>query len=159
MTLWKRCVLGLLAALTAATAAQAQQPIIYPSRGQTPEQQQADQGVCYTWAQQTTGVNPMSLGQQSASAPPAPRPGAPLVVGAAGGAAAGAVVGAIAGNAGKGAGIGAVAGLVGGGIVARNRQAAYHTQHQQQQAAVQQSISTFNRAYNACLEGRGYVVK
>ncbi len=147
------------AATLAATAAIAQQPIIYPARGQTYEQQQADQGVCYTWAQQSTGVNPAALAQQGGMAPPPPSAGRPIVGGTLGGAAAGALIGSISGNAGKGAAIGAATGLIGGGLYAGHQQRQYSAQQAQRQTQVQQAISTFNRAYSACMEGRGYVVK
>jgi hypothetical protein len=79
---------------------------IYPSRGQSP-QQQIDQGQCYSWAVQQSGFNPAN--PQIPGGPP-PAAGAPqggLFRGAAGGAALGAIGGAIGGNAGKGAAIGA----------------------------------------------------
>jgi hypothetical protein len=39
----------------------------YPARGQTPQQQQRDEGQCYGWARQTTGIDPMA----KPAAPPA----------------------------------------------------------------------------------------
>jgi hypothetical protein len=76
--------------------------------------------------------------------------------GAARGAASGAAIGAIAGDAGKGAAIGAVGGTMVGGARARNnRQAAADSS----QAQVQGAMDTFNRAWSACMEGRGYSVK
>lgn len=35
-------------------------PIIYPAKGQTQQQQQADQGECHGWAVQNTGIDPAS---------------------------------------------------------------------------------------------------
>ena len=61
----------------------------------------------------------------------------------------GAAVGAIGGNAGKGAAAGAVVGGVGG----RRRSVA--AQQQQQQA----TRSAYDRAFAACMEGRGYTVR
>jgi hypothetical protein len=139
----------LIVGMLAAAAAPAQQLIVYPTRGQTYEQQQADQGACYTWAQQTTGVNPVALAQQGTSSPPPPAPGRPVVGGTLGGAAAGAIIGSFSGNAGKGAGIGALTGLIGGGLVAGHRQQTYNAKQQQQQTQTQQALSTFNRAYSA----------
>ena len=72
-----RCKLELLSAamLLASLQAYAQQQIIYPSKGQTPEQQNKDQGECYVWAKQQTGVDPVAVAQQSASQPPRVRRG------------------------------------------------------------------------------------
>jgi hypothetical protein len=61
----------------------------------------------------------------------------------------GAAVGAIAGDAGKGAAAGAV---VGG---ARGRRGSMAAQQQQQAA----SSNAYDRAFAACMEGRGYTVR
>jgi hypothetical protein len=53
--------------------AHAQQPIIYPAKGQSSQQQANDMGQCQVWAQQTTGVNPAALAQRSADQPPGPQ--------------------------------------------------------------------------------------
>jgi Glycine zipper len=82
--------------------------------------------------------------------------GGQRVVGAGGGALGGLAIGAIAGNAGKGAAIGAVVGTMAGGRQARQSQSA---QNQQAVAAQQQALNTYNRAFSACLEGRGYTIK
>jgi len=128
----------------------------YPSKGQSPAQQNKDEGACYGWAKQQTGIDPMAV----ASAPPPPSGpatgGGERVRGAARGAAGGVAVGAIAGDAGKGAAIGAVVGTMAGGRQARQNQA---SQQQQAQAAKGATIQHFNKAFGACMEGRGYVVK
>jgi hypothetical protein len=128
----------------------------YPSKGQSPAEQNKDEGACYAWAKQQTGIDPMAV----ASAPPPPSGpatgGGERVRGAARGAAGGVAVGAIAGDAGKGAAIGAVVGTMAGGRQARQNQA---SQQQQAQAAKGATIQHFNKAFGACMEGRGYVVK
>ena len=148
-----------VAAIALACPASAQQPIIYPSKGQTAEQQSKDQGECYAWAKQQTGVDPVALAQTSSSQPAPTGPQGERVAGAARGAVGGAVIGAIAGDAGEGAAIGAVVGTMAGG--ARQRQRAQGQQQQQQQAQqqTQQALATYNRAVTACLEGRGYTIK
>ena len=140
-----------------ASTASGQSLIFYPSKGQSTQQEQKDEGECHVWAKQKTGVNPAEV----ASGPPpqAQGPaggGGQRVRSAAVGAAGGAAIGAIAGDAGKGAGIGAVAGTMAGG-----RQARLSRAQQQQQAAQGQSsqIASYNKAISACMEGRGYVVK
>jgi hypothetical protein len=154
MSKFNRFVIG-GAALLWAAAAIAQQPIIYPAKGQSPEQQNKDQGECYVWAKQTTGIDPVALAGTPVQAQQKSSAGA-AVGGAARGAAGGAAIGAIAGNAGKGAAIGAVAGTMGGMNRAHANQA---TANQQAQAGRQEQINTFNRAQAACLGGRGYTVQ
>ena len=51
------------AALALALTAAAQQPIIYPAKGQSAQQQQKDQGECQVWATNTTGIDPVALAQ------------------------------------------------------------------------------------------------
>jgi len=128
----------------------------YPSKGQSAAQQNKDEGECYTWAKQQTGIDPAAV----ASAPPPPSGpaagGGERVRGAAKGAVGGLAVGAIAGDSGAGAAIGAVVGTMAGGRQARQNQQA---QQQQAQDAKAGALRQFNKAFGACLEGRGYVVK
>ena len=142
--------------------ATSQQTFIYPSRGQSPQQEQFDKGQCYSWAVQQTGFDPMN---PQVYTPPPPPPGAPpagMLGGAAGGAAMGAVGGAIGGDAGKGAAIGAaVGGLF--GLMRRARWAEEEHQQQQayqaqQQSALAQGRASYNRAFSTCMTGRGYTV-
>lgn len=130
--------------------------IAYPKKGQTQEQFEKDQFECHKWAKGQTGVDPTKP-QQSAAAPPPKQGGA--IRGAAGGAALGAIGGAIGGNAGKGAAIGAGVGAAAGALRQgrQNREAAAA---QQQAQAQQQGVQAqYDKAYGACLEGRGYAVK
>jgi hypothetical protein len=143
-----------VAALSLAAAAVAQKPIIYPSRGQSPQQQSRDDGECYVWAKQSTGIDPAIVAQTPATAP-ASEPGGERARGAARGALGGLAIGAIAGDAGQGAAIGAVVGTMAGGRQARQNEAAAQQQAQQNQ---QHQIDTFYRAYGACMQGRGYTV-
>jgi hypothetical protein len=146
-----------LVTLALATPAAAQKPIVYPAKGQSTAQQQKDDSECYAWAKQTTGIDPAVV----ASSPPPQQTGPAAgggqrVRGAARGAAGGAAIGAIAGDAGQGAGIGAVVGTMAGGRQARQQQAA---QNQQAVAQQQELIHTHQRAFSACMEGRGYTIK
>jgi len=135
---------------------------IYPSRGQSPQQEQSDRAGCYTWATQQTGFNPAN--PQIPGGPP-PMPGSPeggLVRGAIGGAAMGAIGGAIGGNAGVGAGIGGAVGGLFGGMRRRRwmeqeefQQSAYLAQRQD---ALDQGRGNFNQAFAVCMTGRGYTV-
>jgi hypothetical protein len=151
-----RYAIGVLIAIAPATTVLAQQPIVYPAKGQSAQQQKKDEGECYVWAKQNTGVDPAAL---AAAPPPAPSGpaagGGERAKGAARGAVGGAAIGAIAGDAGAGAGIGAVAGTMAGGRNARQNQTKAQQQAQGQQ---QQQINTYHRAYGACMQGRGYTV-
>ena len=157
-------------------AAAAAQPYIYPDKGQTPQQQESDKGQCYMWAVQQTGFDPAN--PQAAMAPPPqpwqqPQQQAPqggMLRGAAGGAAMGAVGGAIGGDAGRGAAIGAGVGALFGGIRRMRWEEQQQQQMQmeqrqqqsymaQQQGAMSQGRANYERAFGACMAGRGYTVR
>jgi len=135
-----------LATMAVASGLALGQAYIYPTRGQSPQQQQKDQGECHAWATQQSGVNPAAM------APPPSGPTGQVAGTAARGAAVGAVGGAIGGNAGKGAAIGAATGALVGGF----RRADQRRSAEQAQA---QASAAYGRANAACLEGRGYTVK
>jgi hypothetical protein len=143
-----------VAAMCMAFTAMAQKPLAYPAKGQSAQQQSSDDGACYAWARQNTGIDPATPPPPQASGPATG--GGERVGGALRGAAGGAIIGGIAGDAGEGAAIGAVVGTMAGGRRARQNQQA---QNQQAQAQHQQQIDTFYRAYGACMEGRGYTIK
>ena len=139
------------------------QPYIYPNKGQSASQQAKDQAECGNWAKQQSAFDPAA--PQKASAPP-PTPGAPMggvLRGGARGALGGLAIGAIAGNAGKGAAIGAAAGGLLGGMrrvdQVRSQQYAQQQWASQQAAIYEQNRANYNRAFGACMEGRGYTVK
>jgi hypothetical protein len=119
----------------------------YPDKGQSTKQQQRDKRECQEWATQQTGVDPSKT-------PAAPR----KLGGAAGGAAVGAARGAAEGEAGAGAARGAVRGRLLGAIRQRREE-------QQQNSGTEGGESQqgkredYDRAYGACLTGRGYTVK
>jgi len=129
----------------------------YPTKGQDAAQQQKDEGECYGWAKQQTGIDP--------AAPPPAAPEAKKVKGggakgAAGGAAGGAAIGAIAGDAGTGAAIGATAGAARGRRQQKKANKQAEAQAQAQAGAQQQqTLDTFKKAFGGCLDGRGYSVK
>jgi len=151
-----RVILGIgVAGVLIATSAWGQQLYIYPQRGQSFDQQAVDKAECERWATQQTGYNP------GAPLPP-PTAGAPqggMFRGAAGGAALGAVGGAIGGDAGKGAAIGAGVGALFGGFRRMRAMEEEQAQMASYQAQTAQATGGFNRAYGACLQGRGYTVQ
>jgi hypothetical protein len=130
--------------------------ISYPTKGQPPSQQSQDEGMCYAWAKQQTGIDPIAVASRPTAQHGPAVGGGQRLGGAARGAAGGAAIGAIAGDAGKGAAIGAVTGTLAGGMRARRYGAAQEAQAQQ---AKTNTLQHFNRAFGACMEGRGYVVK
>ncbi len=149
--------------LLAASVALAQEVIVYPAKGQSQEQTEKDKFDCYQWAKGQTGFDPMAPPTASTPPPQTQAPTTSAGKGAVGGAALGALIGGIAdGNWGHGAAYGAVAGGLFGGYK-KHKQEEANTQQQdqwaQQQAQqYQQQRYNYNRAYAACLEGRGYTV-
>ena len=144
-----------LTAQLAATCAWGQQLYIYPQRGQSFDQQAVDKAECQRWATEQTGYNP-------ATPPPPPMAAAPqggMFRGAFGGAALGAIGGAIGGDAGKGAAIGAGVGGLFGGFRRMRAMEEEQAQMANYQAQTAQATGGFNRAYSACLQGRGYTVQ
>ena len=143
-----------------ACAAAAQQPIIYPARGQSAMQQQTDTAQCHAWAQQTTGVDPVALAEQMASSPPQPQQRGGLLRGAGGGALFGTLIGGAAGGHwGEGAGIGAVVGTMGMGMRMRREQQQMEMQQTGMRQQASSQLATYNRAVSACMTGRGYTVE
>lgn len=157
MRLIKRVALFLSATYLVAGLALAADVFIYPQQGQSKEQQQKDEWECYSWGKQQTGFDPMAR-PTATSAPPEQRSSG-VVGGAARGAAGGAIGGAIAGDAGKGAAIGAAAGGMIGGMRRRQDQRRRQDWEQQQAAQYNQRRSEYNRAFGACMSGRGYTVR
>jgi YMGG-like Gly-zipper len=138
---------------------------VFPAKNQTAQQQANDETSCFGWAKTQTGIDPMAIKpqapdqQQAAAAADASTQGA-RVKGAARGAAAGAVIGGIAGDAGQGAAIGAAAGTMAGGSQKRQaRRQAQEGASQQAQVSVEQQKATYNKAFSACMEGKGYTIK
>lgn len=157
-------VLGIVLAGNA-LAQQQQDFIVYPSQGQSQQRMEQDKFECYNWAKQQTGFDPMAMPTATSAPPPdsSASTGGDAVKGGALGALAGLAIGSLSGNAGAGAAIGAAAGGLFGGLRARHEQE--EAQQAQQQWADQQAAQYvqkrdyYNRAYKACLVGRGYTVQ
>jgi hypothetical protein len=132
---------------------------VYPAKGQSQQQQKADEFECYKWAIQQSGIDPQNLPKVEA-APAQSGPTGGGVVGAAKGAAAGAAIGAITGDAGEGAAVGAVAGGLSGRRAAKKAQKQQNQQAQANAAATQQAMmDSFIKGFSACMEGKGYTLK
>jgi len=132
---------------------------VFPSKGQSKQQQKEDEFECYKWAMEQSGIDPLNPPKVEA-APVQSGPDGSAVKGAAKGAAAGVAIGAIAGDAGKGAAIGATAGALAGRRQGKQAQAQANQQSQANAAATEQAIKdSFAKAFSVCIEGKGYTIK
>jgi len=144
------------------STAMAANVIVYPSGGQSQEQQSKDENTCRNWATGQTGFNPSAPREATSAPPPVQEPTSSAGKGALHGALGGLVVGAITGHPGRGAAIGAGTGALVGGV-RHNDQVQYSQAQQdawarQQAAEYEQSLNEFNRAYATCMQGNGYTV-
>jgi hypothetical protein len=114
---------------------------------------------CSGWAKDATGIDPFAVAQTPAQPAPTATNGAPVAGGAVKGAAGGALIGAVAGDAGKGAAVGATTGAVVSGVRGRRQQQQHAAEAQDTEAKKQAALATYQKAYSACIEGRGYTVK
>ncbi|HEY6432430.1 MAG TPA: hypothetical protein VIZ17_10650 [Acetobacteraceae bacterium] len=165
-------VLTVAAALTACVAAPPQrrvveaQPapppiIVYPAKGQSPEQLDRDRYECHVWAVQQSGFDPSRSG-----VPPGERvvvePATPPGAGTAVGAIAGAILGAaIAGprDAGAGLVLGGITGAAVGSASDANAQAQANAEQariDRRSAGAEAGAANYRRAISACLDARGY---
>jgi hypothetical protein len=139
--------------------------VIYPAKGQSPEQMERDRYECHVWAVQQSGFDPsqpnVPAGQR-VSVEPANPPGSGTAVGAIAGAILGAV---IAGprNAGAGLVLGGITGAAVGTASDVNAQAQANYEQQRLDAGYNanaaqgaQRSANYRRAISACLDARGY---
>ena len=140
--------------------------VVFPAKGQTPEQQEADEWECLQWGADQAGVHPGDKGPDSKAAGEAAAAkvdsaaSGAAMKGAAKGAAVGALVGAISGDAGAGAGYGAIGGAVAGRRAKRQaKENAKGQAEQQTEAAKQAKIDAVKKGMGACLESKGYTIK
>ena len=140
----------------------AQDPIIFPAKGQSQDQLEKDKFSCYQWARNETGFDPMQTHKASAPPPQQQASQRQGLKGAAVGAGAGALI-KRSGSRSKGAATGALVGGVLGGARQshQNRQDQQARQEWEQQQAREyaQERNTYNRAFGACMESKGYTVR
>ena len=139
-----------------APMAAAQELYVYPKNGQAKDQQEKDEFDCYRYGRDETGFDPMAVPTATA---PAPEQKGSVLGGAARGALLGAAVGAVAGDTSKGAAYGAAGGGVIGGMRKNSSRKKQDQGEQEQSQNYANNRNNYNRAYAACLEGRGYTVR
>ena len=150
-----RTVAALLT-LALVVVASADELYVYPAKGQSAEKQARDQQDCHEWAVKQTGVDPEKLAAQSGKPSDAGRGGlAGMAEGAGVGALAGAGEGAAGAGAARGVGIGRVVSMVRARRAREEQHDAYMQAHQEEDA----QLAKYDRAYSACLAGRGYTVQ
>ena len=139
---------------------------VYPAKGQSKDQTEKDKYACYQFAKDQTGFDPMARPTTSTPRPAKEKKTWGTGQGAIGGALLGAGVGAIAGG-GDGAATGALIGGVGGGAMGHMRRSDQQARDEARQRDWEQRETSryatgrnnYDRAYAACLEGRGYTVR
>lgn len=131
-------VLGLGVALSGCAGAEKPAVYAYPLKGQSEAQQAKDRSECEAWAKEQSGYDPAMATAKGA--------GLGALIGAAAGAATGAAVGAVQGSPGKGAATGAAVGGIGGAVAGGA-------------IAYSKDKEGFEKAYAACMSGRGYSVR
>jgi hypothetical protein len=136
----------------------AQEMMIYPNDGQDADKQEMDEFKCYGWAKDQSGFDPMVLPTATEAPPQQEAQKGGLARGAVGGAAVGAIVDGSDG-AKKGAATGAVLGGMRRNSQKRGQQQKQANWEQEQAQQYADARNSYNRAYAACLEGRGYTVR
>jgi len=149
-------VVWMVVALLSARVAGAE-PVAYPLKGQSADQQNRDEYECHEAAQKETGVDPVALAEQTT---------APSTSGSKSGAGSGlsgAGLGAIRGAADGDAGAGALHGAGMGRLIAVVRSRRQMEKQQEaassQNADVRTQLAKYDQSYTTCLTGRGYSVK
>jgi len=138
--------------------------VIFPAKGQTPEQQKLDEKAAYEWASQQTGWDPYKAqqalaGQGVSAAEKSQSTRGQAVGGAARGALLGVAIGAIAGDAGEGAAIGAAAGGLTRGMHSRRTRHSAAASFDQASGNYNQMFERWKKNFAAAMEGKGYTVK
>ena len=131
----------------------AQDLYVYPTKNQSDEQMGRYKEECHDWAVKQTGVDPVTMAAQ------APGSSRSSGGGAVGGAAMGAARGAMSGEAGAGAMQGIGIGRLVHAIRARRQMEEQQDAQAKEQQQRQTQLQKYDRAYGACLTGRGYTVQ
>lgn len=137
----------------------ANEVIVFPAKGQSNEQVEKDKFSCYGWAKGQTGFDPMALPTTQTPPPSQEKKSGGIAKGALGGAALGAIIGDSSKSAKRGAAAGGLIGGVRQGSANRSTEQNTEQWKQQEASNYTNNRNQYNRAYSACLEGKGYTVK
>jgi hypothetical protein len=132
--------------------------MIYPNDGQDDAQQEQDNYQCYSWAKGESGFDPMAPPTATAPPPQQQNPNTGVARGALRGAAIGGIVDGSDG-AKTGAAVGATTGAIRRSSANRQNAQAQAQWEQEQAAQYEAARNSYNRAFAACMEGRGYTVR
>ena len=152
-------VIPSIAALILCASAAFAEPVAYPAKGQSADQQNRDEYECHQSAQKETGVDPVALAEQATSSPTPDSEGKSGAGSAARGAGIGAMRGAASGDPGEGALHGAGMGRLLSVIRSRRQMEKQRQQTSTKDSEVHAQLEKYDGAYTACLTGRGYTVK
>jgi len=155
----KSTLLVIIGLFYVAATSQAAEVYVYPQKGQSKDQTEKDKYECYGWAKGKSGFDPMAPPTASSPPPSNQQKSGGVIRGAAVGGAAGAIFGSSS----KSTRNSAYAGAAIGGMRQRsqNQKAAQERQQWEQNESNRyaNNRNEYNRAYGACLSGRGYSVK
>jgi hypothetical protein len=147
-------VFTLTIGLTAGASLAVDDLYVYPTKNQSEEQIGRDKQECHDWAVKQTGVDPVKMASE-----PAPSAKGGAATGAAAGAGIGAARGAIEGDPGAGAMQGVAMGRLIHVFRARRQMEQQHETYTQAHQVRETQLQNYDRAYSACLAGRGYTVR
>ena len=149
-------IMSIMAVLLSASVAAAE-PVAYPAKGQSSDQQNRDEYECHESAQKETGVDPVALAEQT-TAPSSSGSKSGLGSGLPG-AGIGAMRGAADGDAGAGALHGAGMGRLIAVVRSRRQMEKQQDATSTQNADLRAQLDKYDSSYSTCLTGRGYSVK
>jgi hypothetical protein len=152
-------IVASMVALVCRASSTAAEPVAYPTKGQSFDKQNRDEYECHQWAQKETGVDPVAVAEQATSTSKSGSDGKPGLGSGASGAAMGAMRGAAEGDAGAGALHGAGMGRLIAVIRSRRQMEQQKQAGATEDADLRAQLDKYDRAYAACLTGRGYAVK
>lgn len=158
MTFFKTVSLLTILIIALVNVSAASEVIVFPAQGQSNEQMEKDKNTCSQWAKKETGFDPMVLPKASTPPPSSEKKSG----GVAKGGVAGAVVGGIVGGS-SGAKKGLAAGGLAGGVSQKSSnnktEKAKKDWEQKEAQNYADNRNKYNRAFSACIEGKGYTVK
>lgn len=136
----------------------AQDVYVYPAKNQTDPQMARDKEECHDWAVKQTSVDPEKLATEAVTPPPSGESSSEAGSGL-GGAGLGAARGAISGDPGAGAIRGVGIGRLVRAVRARRQMEEQHQASPQDYQQRKTQLQSYDRAFSACLTGRGYSVQ